>query len=182
VNAVNPNKSISISWVRKLIQPAKRNNQSGGVLRAIISLLCLAHGLVFADEDPALVETAKRLRMPIEAVKQHYQSGCDSGKPSEQFICGSYGLTREDMELNRVYTTLAAELKDKEARSKLASAQHAWIMFRDKACLFEADGYSQSRDLSAVLVSCKATYTKARSEQLKVFLGCGELYGCPGNK
>lgn len=151
-------------------------------MRRIVSLLCLVHGVALASEDAALIETAARLRMPIEVVKQHYLSGCDSGRPNEQFICGSYGLIKEDLELNRIYGVLASELKDKESLSKLASAQRAWIAFRDKACIFEADGYSQSRDLGSVLASCKATYTKARSEQLKAFLGCGELYGCPGYK
>ena len=151
-------------------------------MRPIISLLCLIHGLALASEDPALVETAKRLRMSIEVVKQHHQAGCDSGRPNEQFICGSYGLVKEDIELNRVYGVLMSELRDKESQSKLASAQRAWITFRDKGCIFEADGYSQSRDLSSVIASCEATYTKARSEQLRVFLGCGELYGCPGQR
>ena len=151
-------------------------------MRSIISLLCLVHGFVLASEDPALMETAKRLHMPIEVVRPHHLSGCDSGRPNEQFICGNYGLIKEDLELNRVYGVLKSELKDKESLSKLASAQRAWIAFRDEACLFEADGYSQSRDLGSVMASCKAEYTKARSERLKVFLGCGELYGCPGYK
>jgi uncharacterized protein YecT (DUF1311 family) len=145
-------------------------------------LLCLFHGFALATEDPALVETAKRLRMPIEGVTQHYHTGCDSGRPNEQFICGSYDLTVEEMALDRVYGMLVSELKDRESVAKLSSAQEAWSVFRDAACLFEADGYSQSHDLNTVVAGCKATYTKARSEQLKTFLGCGEQYGCPGYK
>ena len=151
-------------------------------MRAFLLLICLVHMFALASEDPALAETAKRLQMPIEVVKQHYQTGCDSGRPSEQFICGSYGLTVEEMALERVYGMLVSELGDKGSVAKLASAQEAWSVFRDAACDFEADGYSQSRDLNAVVAGCKATYTKARSEHLKTFLGCGEQYGCPGYK
>jgi uncharacterized protein YecT (DUF1311 family) len=151
-------------------------------LRAFLSLLCLVHGFALASEDPALAETARRLRMPVDVVKQHYQTGCDSGRPNEQFICGSYGLAVEDMALDRVYGMLLSELEDNESVAKLVSAQKAWSVFRDAACLFEADGYSQSRDLNTVVAGCKAAYAKARSEHLKTFLGCGEQYGCPGYK
>ena len=151
-------------------------------MRALVLLICLAHGVVLAGEDPALVETAKRLQMPIEVVKQHYRAGCDSGRPNEQFICGSYGLTVEELALDRIYARLMSELNDADALAKLASAQKAWSIFRDEACIFESDGYSQSRDMSTVVAGCKATYTKLRSEQLKAFLGCGKQYGCPGNK
>jgi hypothetical protein len=37
----------------------------------------------FADEDPAVLETAKRMNWTVDSVKQHYLTGCDSGKPSE---------------------------------------------------------------------------------------------------
>lgn len=149
-------------------------------MRKFVPLLCLVHGLALAAEDPALVETARRLQMPMDVVKQHFLSGCESGNPNEQFICGSYGLVAADLELDRIQGALVSELEDKSALAKLAAAQEAWRDFRDKACLFESDGYSQSRDLGSVSASCKATYTRARSAQLKAFLGCGELHGCPG--
>jgi uncharacterized protein YecT (DUF1311 family) len=120
--------------------------------------------------------------MPIAVVKQLYLTGCDSGKPNEQFVCGSYGLTVEEMALDRVYGMLLSKLQDKESVTRLASAQEAWIVFRDAACTFETDGYSRSSDLNTVVASCKTTYTKARSERLKSLLGCGEQYGCPGYK
>lgn len=145
-------------------------------------LFCLVPVFAIAGEDPALAETAKRLQMPIDIVKQHYQTGCDSGRPNEQFICASYDLAVEEMALDRVYGVLVSELKDKESVAKLESAQKAWSAFRNAACDFEADGYSLGRDLDTVVVSCKATYTKDRSEHLKEFLGCGEQYGCPGYK
>jgi len=155
---------------------------AGATVRTFPLLFCLVHAFAIAGEDPALAETARRLQMPVEVVKQHYQAGCDSGRPSEQFICASYGLTVEEMALERVYGTLVSELKDKGSVAKLESAQKAWSVFRDAACDFEADGYSRGRDLDTVVAGCKASYTKARSGHLKTFLGCGEQYGCPGYK
>jgi len=152
------------------------------VARAVVALLCAVHGLALADEDPALAETSRRLGMPIDIVRLHYQSGCESGRPNEQFICGSYQLVVEERALEQVRGALAAELGDTAAAAKLASAQQAWVAFRDKACDFEADGYAQSRDLASVGVSCKATYTRARTAQLTGFLGCGGMYGCPGSR
>lgn len=151
-------------------------------MRALIALLGLVHGVALAGEDPALAETARRLQLSIEVVAQHAHTGCDSGRTNEQLICGFYGLVVEELELERVHGALVSELQDTDALAKLASAQEAWSAFRDKACTFEVDGYSQSRDLGSVIASCKATYTHARTEQLKVFLGCGERYGCPGLK
>jgi uncharacterized protein YecT (DUF1311 family) len=120
--------------------------------------------------------------MPIEIVQPHHQSGCDSGRPNEQFICASYDLTVAEIELDRVHGMLVSELQDTESVAKLASAQKAWNAFKDAACIFDADGYSRSRDLDTVVAGCKAAYTRARSEDLKKFLGCGERYGCPGYK
>jgi uncharacterized protein YecT (DUF1311 family) len=147
----------------------------------MLSLL-LAPGLASAGDDPALAETARRLGMPVQVVTQYHRSGCDSARASEQLICGSYELVVEELELERIRGALVTELQDPVAQARLAAAQAAWSTFRDKACAFEADGYSRSSDLDSVIASCKATYTHARTEQLKGLLGCGGRYGCPGVK
>jgi uncharacterized protein YecT (DUF1311 family) len=151
-------------------------------LRAGMPVLLLAHGLALAGDDRVLAETARRLGMLIDVVDQHARSGCDSGRPNEQLICGTHGLVVEELELERVHGALVSELQDPDARAKLVAAQDAWSAFRDKACAFEADGYSRSRDLDSVIAGCKASYTHVRTEQLKAFLGCGGRYGCPGLK
>jgi uncharacterized protein YecT (DUF1311 family) len=157
-------------------------NFAAGAARAFVALPCLVHGLALADDDPALAETSRRLGMSIDIVRQHHRSGCESGRPNEQFICASYRLVVEEQELAQVRATLVSELAGAAAQAKLAAAQEAWVGFRDRACDFEADGYAQARDLASVVVGCKATYTHARTAQLKRFLGCGQMYGCPGSR
>jgi uncharacterized protein YecT (DUF1311 family) len=157
-------------------------NSAAGAGRAFVALLCLVHGLARADEDPALAETSRRLGMPVDIVRQHHRSGCESGRPNEQLICGSYQLVVEERALAQVHGTLVSELEGTAALARLAAAQQAWVDFRDKACTFEADGYAQGRDLASVVVGCKAAYTQARTAQLKRFLGCGGMYGCPGSR
>jgi len=152
-------------------------------VRLFIScLFLLAHGLCLADEEPAVIETARRLRMPVDVVEALAHVGCESGRPNEQFICASVDLTDADLELDRILGVLVSELKDQASRDKLAASQAAWIVFRDQACVFEADGYSRSPDLGTVMAGCKATHARQRSESLQTFIGCGERYGCPGYK
>ena len=88
------------------------------------------HGLALADEDPALAETSRRLGMPIDIVRQHHRGGCESGRPNEQFICGSYRLVVEERALAQVHGTLVSELGDTAAAAKLAAAQQAWAAGR----------------------------------------------------
>lgn len=141
--------------------------------------LCISTAC-FADEDPAVLETAKRMNWTVDLVKQHYLTGCDSGKPSEMAVCGAYGLVQADMKLDQVYSQLLSELGTKSAKAKLISAQRSWIAYKDKACNFETDGYKNSRDFSAVASSCQARYANERSSRLEAYLGCDGKYGCPG--
>ncbi len=150
-------------------------------MRLLIWIFFLIPVIAFA-EDQSIVETAKRLNMSVERVKEFVPNGCDSGRPYEQYPCIFHGFVVADMRLNEYYTQLIAELKTKAAKAKLRVAQNAWISFRDKACEFEADGYSNGQDSGTVVVSCKATYTDARADQLKSLIGCGTDYGCPGTR
>lgn len=144
-------------------------------------LLLFASSSAFADDVPSVIETAKRMKWDIAQVREFYQGGCESGRPTEMTICATHSFVAADMELNHVYAQLLSELKVKDAKYKLKAAQQSWVKFRDASCAFEADGYSRrSRDFQAVLMSCMAIRTDERIKQLKLFTGCGEAYGCPG--
>ena len=136
----------------------------------------------FASDDPAIVETAKRMNWSIEAVQEFHQTGCESGRSKEMTICGAYAYVQADMKLNAAYSQLLAEMETKVAKLKLVSAQRAWIAYRDSACTFEADGYLKSKDYSAVAFSCKGRYTTERIAHLEGFLACDGKYGCPGSR
>nr|WP_314860868.1 lysozyme inhibitor LprI family protein [uncultured Undibacterium sp.] len=150
------------------------------MIRLILLAFLFVSTTCLADEDPAVVETAKRMNWSIETVRALHITGCASGRPNEMAICGAYRFVQADMKLNQVYTSLLSELGTKVAKEKLIAAQRSWVAYRDKACYFEADGYKNSRDLSAVVFSCKAEYTTERMMKLERFIGCDGGYGCPG--
>jgi uncharacterized protein YecT (DUF1311 family) len=145
----------------------------------MLALLLIATASLAAD-DPAIAETARRMHWDLAVVKEFYLSGCDSGKPREQAICGAYALVQADMKLNDLYVRLGAQLASPRARHELVAAQRAWIAYRDKTCAFEADGYRNGQDFSGVVMSCKARHTEQRTAHLAQFLDCGDSYGCPG--
>lgn len=134
----------------------------------------------YADDDQAILETARRMNWSVDTVKQHYLTGCESGRPSEMAVCGAYHFVQADLKLNEVYSRVLFELGTKTAQSKLVSSQRTWKTFVDNTCSFETDGYKKSRDLSAVAFSCRATYTNERIKHLEEFLDCDRKYGCPG--
>jgi uncharacterized protein YecT (DUF1311 family) len=109
---------------------------------------------------------------------------CDNAMAQvEMNICAERDFAAADHELNAVWKDarkvakeLDAELSDdlKGADKALLAAQRAWIAYRDGQCElagFEARGGS----MEPMLVSgCKATLTRARTKELKGFIGGGE--------
>jgi uncharacterized protein YecT (DUF1311 family) len=101
----------------------------------------------------------------------------------EMNICAEQDFEAADAELNAVWKDarkaakeLDAELPEelKGAEKALLAAQRAWIGYRDGQCEvagFEARGGS----MEPMLVSgCKATLTRARTKDLREFIGGGE--------
>jgi uncharacterized protein YecT (DUF1311 family) len=101
----------------------------------------------------------------------------------EMNICSEQDFEAADAELNAVWKDarktakeLDAELPEelKGAEKALLEAQRAWIGYRDGQCEvagFEARGGS----MEPMLVSgCKATLTRARTKELREFIGGGE--------
>lgn len=153
---------------------------AGTKMRLLFLMFLCTSSACLANEDPAVLETAKRMNWSVESVKRHYITGCDSGRPSEMAICGAYGSVKADLKLNQVYAQLLSEIGTKTAKAKLISAQRAWIAFKDRTCDFETDGYKKGRDFSPVAFSCQETYASERTKHLENYLGCDGKYGCPG--
>jgi uncharacterized protein YecT (DUF1311 family) len=98
-------------------------------------------------------------------------------------FCAEQDFGAADSELNAVWMEarqvakeLDAELSEelKGADKALLAAQRAWIGYRDGQCElagFEARGGSMEPMLVA---GCKATLTRARTKELKGFIGGGE--------
>jgi uncharacterized protein YecT (DUF1311 family) len=149
-------------------------------MRIILLVLCFVSPCLFAADQPSVVETAKRFNLDLAAVRKHHETGCDTGFPREIYICGAHHFVAADMELNKAYRALLAEIRTKAGQEKLKVAQRAWVELRDKVYAFEADGYSDEPDFEATILSCKGKYTEERTKQLSEYANCGGMRGCPG--
>jgi uncharacterized protein YecT (DUF1311 family) len=109
---------------------------------------------------------------------------CDNAMAQQDMnFCAEQDFEAADAELNTVWKDarkvakdLDAELSEdlKGADKALLAGQRAWIGYRDGQCElagFEARGGS----MEPMLVSgCKATLTRARTREIKEFVGGGE--------
>ena len=97
--------------------------------------------------------------------------------------CAEKDFEAADAELNAVWKDARKATKDaddaqpeelKGADKALLAAQRAWLAYRDGEC--ELEGFqARGGSMEAMLVSgCKADLTRARTRQLKEFIGGGE--------
>lgn len=77
---------------------------------------------------------------------------------------------KADIALNKVYNQLAMKL-DRESKTKLKSAQRAWIQFRDAEAQFEADLDARGGSLAPLIYNGRrAEFTKIRMKELQRLL------------
>ncbi|EJN07613.1 lysozyme inhibitor LprI family protein [Herbaspirillum sp. YR522] len=87
--------------------------------------------------------------------------------------CASRQFAQQDAALNRTYGQYRKKLNDRQ-KKQLTDAQQAWIVFRDKACAFEASATEGGSAYSMVLANCKAAKTAVRVKELKALDRCKE--------
>jgi len=76
-----------------------------------------------------------------------------------------------DQALNENYRALMQQL-DKANQTRLREAQRAWLVFRDKECLFKVQGQRDATNARVVHDSCLEALAGLRAEQLKQELEC----------
>lgn len=99
------------------------------------------------------------------------QKDADAGMSYAIIACGSQKTNNSELELNRVYKKLIADIKN-ENDSKIAKkyiqqlkmTQRAWIKYRDAQCVYDQDG---GRLESLRLHSCIDNMTIKRTQELK---------------
>ena len=79
-----------------------------------------------------------------------------------------------DKQLNRNYKALVAKIKKVDSESKrvikrLKDAQRAWIIFRDKECIFQSSPMIDGSAEAVLNIACLANMTKQRALELKNF-------------
>jgi uncharacterized protein YecT (DUF1311 family) len=105
---------------------------------------------------------------------------CDEASTQlEMNICAGEDFKLADEELNRLYKEKMAALETKDSKDRLRDMQRAWVVFRDKACFYEAGPREEGG--SGWLLDdaiCMEYHTKKRIEDLKKYLECTQN-GCP---
>jgi uncharacterized protein YecT (DUF1311 family) len=96
-------------------------------------------------------------------------------------VCADQAYKKTDATLNDLYGQIKTRLKGDDATVKLlATAQRAWIAFRDAECTFATASTAQGSIHPMLRLQCLDTLTTKRVEDFKVYLKCeeGDL-SCP---
>lgn len=116
------------------------------------------------------------------AASVHAQTNCaNASDQAAMSACAERAYQKSDAELNRAYQAVTARLRDNRALSeRLASAQRAWVAYRDAECGFSSAGAQGGSVFSMVMSTCLDDLTRARTESLQGYLSCeeGDL-ACP---
>ena len=103
---------------------------------------------------------------------------CDGGSQLDLNYCAGDRFKNVDKELNVLYQRPLDSLKREENRNSFRDAQRAWLVFRDKSCLYEVG----PRDIASMWPmeqsNCLTSFTKKRIEEIKGYLACSKD-GCP---
>ena len=92
--------------------------------------------------------------------------------------CAVDRFEEADLRLNDLYNTKLANLKRDENKRRLTDSQNAWILFRDKACTYEAGQVAAGSMYPMFYNNCLGRITAQRVEDLKGYLVCDDN-GCP---
>ena len=120
----------------------------------------------FAQDARVVSEVVRRSGYEQSLVEQYWEAGCNEAGPNAQNICALYGFVVEDLKLNETYQALLTRLKDGAAKSKLRSAQRAWLNYRNLSCQYESHGES-GLYAAQVVNGCNRSLTAARRSELQ---------------
>lgn len=111
----------------------------------------------------------------------HAEGCANATTQADMNICADRGFKASDAALNATYRQIIARLKDGSAEQHLlATAQMAWLHFRDAECAFSASGTAGGSAHAMILTQCEDALTQARVRALRAYLHCqeGDL-SCP---
>jgi uncharacterized protein YecT (DUF1311 family) len=105
------------------------------------------------------------------------EARCPESNQLEMNECASQSYKIADAELNKLYKKQIDRLQGEEAKERLRDSQRAWIVFRDKACLFENGPREESGSIWPQLnYMCLEYHTRKRIADIKKYLAC---HGAP---
>ena len=95
---------------------------------------------------------------------------------TEMNECAAERFKVADDELNRLYKEKLATLE--ADRESFRDMQRAWVVFRDKACLYESGPVEGGSMWALEHFNCMEYHTKKRIDDIKMYLSCTQN-GCP---
>jgi len=99
-------------------------------------------------------------------------SNCDKNQLTMNF-CARHFFDVADNELNELFKKQISALDDAKTIERFRNAQRAWVIFRDKDCLFQVPTRDGSRtDWPMQYWTCMKTHTHQRVLQIKEFIEC----------
>ncbi len=102
--------------------------------------------------------------------------GCRAAKTQADLDeCAGADFATADAALNATFKAVTDRLHgDTETKTLLVAAQKAWLAFRDDECAFEAASSIGGSIHPMIVAGCQATLTRARTDELRHLLTCGE--------
>src|SRR5688572_11246929 len=108
--------------------------------------------------------------LSVSCLAQEKKDPCEraneSGVTVDLVECSQQKLAAADSELNKTYQQLVSKLGDKKWRTKLRTAQQAWIKFRDANCDYESEFSGGGSAATFEYNFCLADTTAARAKEL----------------
>ena len=148
----------------------------------ILSLAGLGATFGFASDKlnhRAVVETAKKMSISVERVREDAIDGC-SGSQFSMNVCATYHYVVEDLNLNDLYSQAIAKVRSTPAEPLLRKSQKAWLIYRDASCEYESQGVEGGSMHGAYALECMKNLTSERAQHLEKYVKCTSA-GCPGN-
>lgn len=84
-------------------------------------------------------------------------------------LCARQGFEASDTRLNQTYQQLLSRLRG-EPRRLLATAQQAWVGYRNATCAYKYDGYSAGTIASTMYSNCLRQVTERRIKDLEGYV------------
>lgn len=89
----------------------------------------------------------------------------------EEGMCALARRDAADKEMNGLYTKLMQHEVSKPVQERLRDAQRAWLVFRDRSCLYEVGKPEESgTSYAQSLLDCETAHTKRRTDDLHYYL------------
>lgn len=98
------------------------------------------------------------------------QPNCNNPQTqAEMNACAGIAYRNADRRLNQVYQQLIPKLSASR-RQQLATAQQAWIRYRDASCNFERSEFEGGTMAPMIQARCLARVTEQRTKDLQQYL------------